>query len=365
MIVRFGAFALDSDRRQVTRGDVEIHLTPKAFDLLTVLIDDAPRVVRKTELHEQLWPGTFVSDAALVGLVKEVRRALDDRDPRTPIIRTAHGVGYACVAPIDREAARRIPVSRWIVTGGRRIALADGENVIGREPAAAILLDVAGVSRRHARIVVSERGAILEDLGSKNGTRIGDTLVTGTVALHDGDAIHVGPVPIIYHAAASGISTDTVPFPVRIVASLGCVILAAFPHNGTHARHPPWRLRSACVARQRRDGRGLPCPRYSVGSHRRAQGSSRCPRRRPRPSAAIGPRSPRDLEPESPAHLHALRHRPSGWRRLSGDGVSWRGRRWPSASRRARFHSIRPCSTRFSSPTHSTWPTDAGSSIEM
>jgi DNA-binding winged helix-turn-helix (wHTH) protein len=215
MIVRFGAFALDSDRRQVTRDDVEIHLTPKAFDLLTVLIDDAPRVVRKTELHGQLWPGTFVSDSTLVGLVKEVRRALEDRDPRTPIIRTAHGIGYACVAPIDREVARGTPVSRWIVTGGRRIALADGENVIGREPAVAILLDVAGVSRRHARIVVSKRGAILEDLGSKNGTRIGDTLVTGTVALHDGDAIHVGPVPIIYHTAASGISTDTVPFPVR------------------------------------------------------------------------------------------------------------------------------------------------------
>ena len=215
MTVRFGAFALNSDRRQVTRGDIEIHLTPKAFDLMALLVDEAPRVVRKTELHERLWPGTFVSDAALVALVKELRRALEDNDPQTPIIRTAHGVGYACAAPIDREPARPTPVSRWIVTGGRRIALADGENVIGREPAAAILLDVAGVSRRHARIVVSERGAVLEDLGSKNGTRIGDTLVTGMVALHDGDAIHVGPVPIIYHAASSGISTDTVPFPVR------------------------------------------------------------------------------------------------------------------------------------------------------
>jgi len=215
MILRFGGFTLDSDRRQVMRGDVEVHLTPKAFELLALLVDEAPRVVRKTELHERLWRGTFVSDAALVVLVKELRRALEDRDTSAPIIRTAHGVGYACAAPIDREPARPTPVSRWIVTGARRIALADGENVIGREPAAAILLDVAGVSRRHARIVVSARGAVLEDLGSKNGTRIGDTLVTGTVALHDGDAIHVGPVPIIYHAAASGISTDTVPFPVR------------------------------------------------------------------------------------------------------------------------------------------------------
>ena len=143
MTVRFGAFALDSDRRQVTRDDVEIHLTPKAFDLLALLVDEAPRVVRKTELHERLWPGTFVSDAALVALVKELRRALEDHDPRAPIIRTAHGVGYACAAPIDRGPARATPVSRWIVAGGRRIALTDGRNLIGRDPAAAVLLDVS------------------------------------------------------------------------------------------------------------------------------------------------------------------------------------------------------------------------------
>lgn len=51
---------------------------------------------------------------------------------------------------------------------------------------------------------------ILEDLGSKNGTRIGETPVTGKVALHDGNQIHVGPVLVVYRASASGISTDTV-----------------------------------------------------------------------------------------------------------------------------------------------------------
>jgi DNA-binding winged helix-turn-helix (wHTH) protein len=216
MTARFGAFTLDSNRRQVTRGDVEIHLTPKAFDLLALLLDEAPRVVRKTELHERLWPGTFVSDAALVVLVKELRRALEDRDPRAPIIRTAHGVGYACAVPIERGAARSSPVSRWIVAGSRRIALTDGENVIGRDPTSAVLLDVAGVSRRHAQIVVGERGAVLEDLGSKNGTRIGEQLLQGKVALQDGDLIHVGPVLVIFHASASGISTETVVGPPRL-----------------------------------------------------------------------------------------------------------------------------------------------------
>jgi DNA-binding winged helix-turn-helix (wHTH) protein len=207
---RFGVFVLDLDRRQLTRDGNEIHLTPKAFDLLAMLVDEAPRVVRKTELHERLWPATFVSDATLVGHVKEVRRALGDRDVRTPMIRTAHGVGYAFTAPIDRGSVRPTAVSRWIVAGSRRIALIEGENTIGRDPTATVFLDVAGVSRRHARIVISERGTVLEDLGSKNGTRIGETPVNGAVALHDGDPIHLGPVLIVYHASASGVSTETV-----------------------------------------------------------------------------------------------------------------------------------------------------------
>jgi DNA-binding winged helix-turn-helix (wHTH) protein len=62
VIVRFGAFTLDDARRALLRGDTAIHLTPKAFDLLALLASEAPRVVNKTELHERLWPGTFVSD---------------------------------------------------------------------------------------------------------------------------------------------------------------------------------------------------------------------------------------------------------------------------------------------------------------
>jgi pSer/pThr/pTyr-binding forkhead associated (FHA) protein len=93
------------------------------------------------------------------------------------------------------------------------VALSDGENIIGRDPTAVVFLDVAGVSRRHARIVVEEGDVLLEDLGSKNGTRIRGTSVTDRIALCDGDRIQVGPVLVIYHASASGMSTDTIVDP--------------------------------------------------------------------------------------------------------------------------------------------------------
>jgi len=208
--VRFRAFALDSERRQLRRGDADVHLTPKAFDLLAVLVAEAPRVVHKKELHERLWPDSFVAEATLVGLVKELRRALDDRDPAAPLIRTAHGVGYAFAGAIDVNASDLPPgVSRWLVVGRRRIPLADGNHVIGRDPAVAIHLDSSGVSRRHACIVVRGDSVALEDLGSKNGTRLNDRAIAGRVELHDGDQIQLGPAVVVYRSSTSGSSTET------------------------------------------------------------------------------------------------------------------------------------------------------------
>ena len=66
----------DSSLRQVTCDGCEIDLTPKAFDLLTLLLANAGRVVTKQEVHAALWPDTLVSEATLVGLVKMLRRTL-------------------------------------------------------------------------------------------------------------------------------------------------------------------------------------------------------------------------------------------------------------------------------------------------
>lgn len=210
MVVHFGPFTLDVARRRVSRGPTGIHLTPKAFDLLRMLVEAAPRVVSKRELHDRLWPGTFVSDATLTGLVKELRRALDDRDSDSPIVRTAHRVGYAiCLEVNGTPRAHIAPGWHWLVFRGRRVPLRDGENVIGRDPASQVHLDAAGVSRRHARILISPEHVRLEDLGSKNGTTIGDEPVTTPVLLRDGDRLVFGSVAGVYRSSTAGMSTET------------------------------------------------------------------------------------------------------------------------------------------------------------
>lgn len=205
---RFGSFELDAARRQLLKNRSEIHLTPKAFALLSVLVDAAPRVVPKRELHERLWPNGVVSDATLIGLVKEIRRALDDRDGDAPIIRTVHRVGYAFDAPVEHAAAQA-SVSCWLVAADRRIALLEGENILGRDPEANVRLDYATVSRRHARLSVDSTGATLEDLGSKNGTMIDGRPLTEPRALRNGDRFTCGQILLTYFESRAGHPTVT------------------------------------------------------------------------------------------------------------------------------------------------------------
>lgn len=207
MGVRFDSFELDASRRLLFRDGRAVHLQPKAFDLLKLLVDAAPRVVAKSELHERLWPNAVVTDSMLVYLVKEIRRALDDRGRTDPLIRTAHRVGYAFDAPITRATGATL--SRWLVAGERRIALAAGEYLIGRDPEADVVLEYSTVSRRHARLVVTEAGAALEDLDSKNGTKVGGTRITDAVTLHNGDCFACGQVLVTYRESSSGMPTAT------------------------------------------------------------------------------------------------------------------------------------------------------------
>ena len=93
MKISFGPFILDFDTRQLIRDGREIHISPKAFELLAALVTERPKVLPKAVLQQRLWPDTFVAEANLSNLIAELRAALDD-SPRTPTyLRTAHKFG--------------------------------------------------------------------------------------------------------------------------------------------------------------------------------------------------------------------------------------------------------------------------------
>ncbi|HYM60652.1 MAG TPA: FHA domain-containing protein [Thermoanaerobaculia bacterium] len=189
MRVHFGEFELNSAGRELTRAGEPIHLTPKAFRLLGVLIEQRPDVVTKEELYSRLWPGTFVEETNLSNLVSELRAALGDARRTPRFIRTVHGFGYAFIASIRDES---LTSAFRLVCGKREFDLREGETVVGRDLDAAVRIDAPGISRHHARIIVSDGRAFIEDLGSKNGTFVRRQRVRGRVELRDGDEIRLG-----------------------------------------------------------------------------------------------------------------------------------------------------------------------------
>jgi DNA-binding winged helix-turn-helix (wHTH) protein len=211
MRVEFGEFTLDRGARQLLRSGKALHLEPKALELLVLLVERRPEAVGKPEIRDRLWPDTFVSESNLTGLVAQVREALGD-DPRQPTyIRTVHGFGYAFAGEAGSAAAQK-PVFRRaprVVWERRIIPLAPGENVIGRDEEATVRIDSPGVSRRHARIVVENGVARLEDLGSKNGTYLREEKLVGARELADGDTFRLGRLLLVFRDAAVHGSTKT------------------------------------------------------------------------------------------------------------------------------------------------------------
>ncbi len=211
MRVQFGEFTLDRAARQLLRGGKALHLEPKAFELLDLLLQKRPEAVAKPEIRDRLWPETFVSESNLTGLVAQVRDALGD-DPRQPrYIRTVHGFGYA-FAGIGEEASGEGGPTRTaprVIWEKKIIPLAPGENVLGRDEEVAVRIDSPGVSRRHARIVVEKGRAVLEDLDSKNGTFLKEERLVGPGVLQDGDTFRLGRLLLVYRSAALRGSTRT------------------------------------------------------------------------------------------------------------------------------------------------------------
>lgn len=209
MATRFGEFRLDPQRRQLFRGEEVVHLTPKAFELLTALVECRPQAVAKADLESRIWGKTHVAETSLAGLVAELRGALGENPREFRFIRTVHGFGYSFCGTVLAAAPSSDPfrvedLVYRIAWARREVSLRLGENVLGRDPDVVAWMDSPTVSRRHARILVSAEGAVLEDLGSHNGTFVRGERVQSQVPLHDGDEIRLGSVTVTLRICAAG-----------------------------------------------------------------------------------------------------------------------------------------------------------------
>jgi len=103
-VFRFDRFTLDLTRGSLQLGEQDIYLRPKAFDVLCYLVENAGRLVSKSELHEAIWPNVVVSDDSLVQCIGELRQKLGDDEHR--LIKTVSRRGYLLDAGVSAPLAQ-------------------------------------------------------------------------------------------------------------------------------------------------------------------------------------------------------------------------------------------------------------------
>lgn len=220
MKIRFRSFVLDTGARELLRdaaaaGRASVHLSPKAFDLLQILVERRPNVVSKETLMSEVWPDKVVEEANLAIAVGEIRKALGDDSKSPEIVVTVPRRGYRFAAEaveLDGRAAGGDAYLRWWLTwNDKTLPLREGENLVGRHPASSVWINATSVSRTHARIVITGGTAVIEDCGSRNGTMVDGKKITGQQALVDGDTVALGSETVVFRQWSDEEAVGTEP----------------------------------------------------------------------------------------------------------------------------------------------------------
>jgi DNA-binding winged helix-turn-helix (wHTH) protein len=193
---QLGDWLVEPDVCQLSRGDVSVQLQIRMMSVLVYLAQRAGDAVTRKEIFDAVWETEFVSDNALTHAVAAIRKALGDSAREPAYIETLHRKGYRLIAPVSGLVVRgHDPEERaacWLISGSSILPLPPGETVIGRGTEADVVIESPKASRRHARIVVDRDQAVIEDLGSTNGTWVNGERLVSPLKLTHGDEIQIG-----------------------------------------------------------------------------------------------------------------------------------------------------------------------------
>lgn len=213
---RLGEWLVQPSLNRLSRREETVQIRPKLMDVLSFLAQQSGEVVSKDEIIAAVWARQYMAESVLTRSIAELRRILGDRVVEPRFIETITKRGYRLLAPVERvggpapaqvpaarPASPQVPSSMGVHTcglcwGEQEIPLSEGENIIGRTSGALVRISSSRVSRRHARIVVTGGRAVLEDLGSKNGTYVRGRKIHRPVDLSDGDEICFGRDVVVF-----------------------------------------------------------------------------------------------------------------------------------------------------------------------
>jgi DNA-binding winged helix-turn-helix (wHTH) protein len=134
-LYEFSRFRLDPENHLLQSEGIPISLTPKAFEILLVLVENGNRLTTKEELMRKVWPDSFVEEANLTVNISALRKQLGETPSGQQYIETVPKKGYRFAVPVSHSQADSHPAN------GRSVIPAD-------KPSREIL--VRGQDRRSA-----------------------------------------------------------------------------------------------------------------------------------------------------------------------------------------------------------------------
>lgn len=99
----FGNFILDGKEKILLREGKPLSITPKAFQVLQILVENHGHVVEREQILNTVWAGSFVEEGNLTFTIRLLRKALDDNKQNPQFIETVTKRGYRFIAPVTEK----------------------------------------------------------------------------------------------------------------------------------------------------------------------------------------------------------------------------------------------------------------------
>ncbi|MEO8215455.1 MAG: FHA domain-containing protein [Acidobacteriota bacterium] len=197
MTLQFAGYTIDLERGVLLRGDAVVPLSPRALDVLEMILTNHPAPVARDDVRRQLWAGTPVLDSSINMLIDELRSTLETGNSGLDLVSTGEYL-RVMERPVRLHVAPGDDGGPALIWAKHRLPLPPGASTLGRDSDADIVIEAPTVSREHARVVIDDSGQItIQDLDSKNGTFIGGQRLDETATpLTDGDLVRLGDVEL-------------------------------------------------------------------------------------------------------------------------------------------------------------------------
>jgi len=109
-LYRFEGFQFDPYRRRLLRNGEVVTLPPKAFEILTVLVQNPGTILERDRLMQAVWGETIVEDANLTVAISQLRKAFGQNGDPDAFIQTLPRIGYRFVAEVREVLEEPAPL---------------------------------------------------------------------------------------------------------------------------------------------------------------------------------------------------------------------------------------------------------------